>query len=227
MNKTLTGFAVAIVMTWSSVVSGDLIVEYDGLAASFQAPANGTNATGINLTRGAGIDEAAGTNFNSNNFGAVSLANAISANEYLSFGFTVNLGQMLSMSDILVEMDRSATGPDTVYLLFDADNNGFDIGDLLQSSAISDPGSIISFNAGLPANLTAADGVAEFRFYYTGATSLSGTTDIEDDLIGGNSGSVGLQLNGTFVAIPEPGMAIWLLAISAGTICGRRRRCVS
>jgi len=221
MRKTIFCLAAAFCMALSSVSSADLIVEYDGLAAPFQTPFNGAGATGINLTRGAGVDEAAGANFNSNNFTAVTLADAIGGNEYLSFGFTVDAGLQLSMTDILVELDRSATGPDTVYLLFDANANGFDVGDLLESMAIPSTGSVLTFNSGLPVNLTAADGTAEFRFYYSGATSIAGTSDIEDDLIGGNSGSVGLQLNGSFAAIPEPASAILLVGLS---LCGLVRR---
>lgn len=223
MRRTVFGIATVVSLWAASVCSASLVVEYDGLAGAFQAPINGVGATGINLTRGAGIDAASGGNFNSNNFSSATLAEAVASDEYLSFGFSVDSGLQLNMTDIQVELDRSGTGPDTVYLLYDADSNGFDAGDLIESMAIPDPGSVLTFNSGLPPGLDASDGTVEFRFYYSGATNPAGTSDIEDDLIGGTTGSVGLQLNGAFTVIPEPTTAL-IVVVVAGCALIRRRR---
>jgi len=223
MKKTLFGFAAAIGMAVSSACSADLVVEYDGLAGVSQSPVTGIGITGIDLTRGAGITNTAGINFNSRDFSAASLADAITFNEYLSFGFTVNAGFQMSMTDIMVELDRSTTGPTAVYLLFDANNNGFDVGDLLGTDTIAATSSLFTFNSGLPTNLDNSDGLNEFRFYFSGASSLGGTMDIEDDDIGGGSGSVGLQLNGNITVIPEPNSALVLVGLASMLLIRRRR----
>lgn len=201
----------------------DLIVEYLGQNGTTQPSINGLAATGQDLARGAGINQASGGNFNSNGFSTSSttLADAIAADDYLTFGFNVNSGSSIDMTDIIVEMDRSGTGPSTVYLLYDADGGGFDPGDLLQTESIPDPGALLTFNTGLPSGLTSGSGLVEFRFYYSGATSGSGTSDIEDDLIGGN---IGLQLNGSIssIVIPEPGTLGIAGLILAGGLLRRR-----
>lgn len=195
------------------------LVEWDGLAGASQ-PANNlvTGVTGLPLTRGAGISSASGGNFNSNGFSASTLADAILSDEYLSFGATADAGFALDFSTIEVELDRSGTGPDTVYLLSSADSFTSPI----SSEAIRDPGAVLTFDL---SSLDTAEGTTEFRFYYSGASSASGTSDIEDDILGGLSGATGLRLSGLVVAaVPEPTAALFgsLLAGALGLTIARR-----
>ena len=210
-------FAAILSAGLAGQASADLIVEYDGIAGTSQTGTIGTLASSaLDLTRGAGINAATGDSFNSNNFDSATLADAIAADEFLSFGFTP--AAPVDLTDIQVALDRSNTGPTTVYLF--SSIGGFTPGDQITSAAIPDPVAIVNFDISSLTNVSTA---TEFRFYYAGATSGAGTSDIEDDLIGG-SGNVGLQVNGVAAAvIPEPSsMALLGLVGLAGIV--RRRK---
>ena len=214
-KKTILCGAAIGTMAFCGSASADILAEWDGVEGT-TIPANdvATGLTGMDLSRGPGIAEATGSNFNSNGFDdtALDFDDAIAADDYLSFGFTVDSGTV-DLTTILVELDRSSTGPATVGLFSSVD--GFDdASDLIQSFSVSTSGTILTFDV---SSLTGLTGTVEFRFYFFGATSTLGTADIEDDLI--DADATGLQINGT---IPAPG-ALALLGI-AGLAGARRRR---
>ena len=226
MNVSRLLFSLAVATIWVPALCADLVVEYDGLAGVTQSAINGSGISGIDLTRGAGLNAAPGTTFNSNDFDTAStdVFDALISNDYLAFGFSVTGSNSLDVTDILVELDRSGTGPTDVFLLFDGDGDGFEgFDDVLQQFSIPDPGAVLTFNTGLPTGLTSADGINEFRFYFAGATNSAGTSDIEGDLIGGTTGNIGLQINGTFNIVPEPSSTILLLGFSILGLVRRRR----
>ena len=217
MKKVLTLMcAAAAAINLLSPTYGDLIVEYDGVAGTSIAGVTGDLASaGLALTRGAGIAETAGGNFNSNGFNSGTLAEAIAADEFLSFGFTPS--EPIDLTNILVELDRSGSGPTSVFLL--SSIGGFIDGSEIASATPPDPGAILEFDV---SSLTNIASPTEFRFYFTGASSTAGTTDIEDDLIEGGSGAVGLRVNGV-AAVPEPStIALLGLVGLAGAV--RRRK---
>lgn len=215
IKKLVFALLAAVVMTGTA--SADLIVEYEGLAGTSQPGITGVLASSaLDLTRGSGLGEGSGGVFNSNSFSSATLADAISANDFLSFGFTPAVS--VDLTDIQVGIDRSGTGPTTVHLL--SSIGGFTAGSEIASFAIPDPEDTVSFDL---SSLTGVSTPTEFRFYFTGASSSVGTSSIES-ILTGSSGTVGLQVNGVATAaIPEPS-SIALLGLCGLAGAVRRRK---
>ena len=189
----------------------DVVVEYDGLAGTTQPGVTGANvALALDLSRGAGVTASTGSTFNSRGFEGTSLSEAITNDDFLSFGFTPAAGFMFDLMDIQVELDRSASGPTTVELL--SSIGGFTDSASLGAFAVPDPAAILNFSV---SSLTGISTATEFRLYAYGASSSTGTMDIEPISIGGGSGNVGLQVNGT--GVPEPS-AFACLALIPGFV---------
>ena len=189
-----------------STLSADLIVEYDGNTGVSNPGTPGDCITGFDLTRGSGIDQGPGgiNAYSSNGFEAADLDEALSMDEYLTFGFSIATNTVVNLTDIVVDVGRTGTaGPSNISLLFDFAGDGFDAGDVISVTAVPNQSGQLTFT-GLPTGLTSASGFVEFRFYFDGANSQGGRLDIGQS-IGGGSGDVGLQVNGEISKVPEPG----------------------
>ncbi len=201
----------------NSVTSAAILVQWDGSnGPSVSAKDLGSGiGSALDLTRGAGLNQATGGTFNSSGFTVdADLSAAIAANDYLSFGLSPSSGSIIDFSNIVVELDRSPTGPTTVDLFSNVD--GF--ASSLSSFATPDPGALLTFDISA---LTGISAPIEFRIYGYGATGSSGTMDIEADLIDGTA--TGLQINGTVSAVPEPS-SIAIVGLATGILAIRRRR---
>ena len=216
--------SIAASLLFASTTFADAIIEWDGLndafqEASFLAPGVGN----VNLTRGPGIAQASGSNFISDGFFVGgNLQDAINEGDYLSFGFTVDAGNNVDIEDIMVELNRSATGPSVVNLF--SDITGFGGLSVIETQSVpSSGGSVLTFDLSGNANFQDVTGSVEFRLVFNGATFSTGTVGIEDDLIGGDSGQVGLQINGTS-AVPEPASCALVGFMAVGGLAFMRRR---
>ncbi len=213
-------FGIAVLLLAATSARADVLAEWDGVAGSFQSASfEASGITAIDLTRGSGINSATGDNFNSNGFTVGGdLLDAINNNDFLSFGF--NASSSVDLENIVVELDRSGTGPGFVNLFSDV--TGFGAFDVIETKAVPTTGSLLTFDLTGVSAFQGFTGDVEFRFYFNGATSGAGTSDIEDDLIGGNSGQVGLQVNS--VTIPEPSAFALFGLAGLGVVAIRRRK---
>jgi hypothetical protein len=83
---------------------------------------NNPNISSSTISRGAGLTAAGNADrFNATNWALTSIATAISSNNYMQFTITPNAGCDYSISSIVIQIQRSATGPSQIALRSSAD----------------------------------------------------------------------------------------------------------
>ncbi|WP_339661991.1 T9SS type A sorting domain-containing protein [Croceibacter atlanticus] len=137
------------------------------------------NSTSDELSRGAGIGIATGASFNSNGFTETSLANAISANDYVEWSLSANSGYILNISSFEIDYDKSPQGPADISIRTSLDNYGSDI---YTDSGFSDSGVETTVDLSSSPLISSDGGTITFRLYAWNASASNGTFDIEDDL---------------------------------------------
>ncbi len=105
-----------VVFSWGQILTFD----FAGLAGS-EASANSNFNNGSiassTITRGAGLTASGNADrFNATNWALTNIANAISGNKYMEFTITPNSGCDFSVSSIVIQVQRSASGPTQVAL---------------------------------------------------------------------------------------------------------------
>ena len=215
MKKSPLIIAVISLITLNSYSA--VLVGYNTISATSITPINiETEINGLDLSRGNGISEATGASFNSNSWNSTSQPEASINNEYLEFGLVINSGFQVANLSAEFFGDRSNTGPNSIEVFFSTD--GF----LTETSVLNDIDVGISGSTQntipIISNLT---GTIEFRIYGYGATSTSGTFDLEPLRI---DNTYGLTLNGDISAIPEPSSTTLLISIGITLTCRRKRQ---
>jgi hypothetical protein len=177
------------------------------------------NVNGQAITRGAGIV-------------AVAAANSLSSNawtqqttDYVSFGFSVNAGYSVDLSNLIIGTQSSATGPGTMGLFYSGDNFTTNLYSFTQPSA-----SLLSSTVNL-STLTGLTGNVEFRLFQVGTlapngglTASTGTFRLANAVI--NTINTNIQFNGTVnpvSAVPLPA-AFGLFAAGLGLFGAAARR---
>ncbi|MEM9773871.1 MAG: ExeM/NucH family extracellular endonuclease, partial [Chloroflexota bacterium] len=162
-----------------------LVAWLPGNGATVSPAFEATNVTGAALSRGAGVSQTSGGNFNSNNWTqGGDLAAAQSNNDYIEWGFTSTTPFDLSTMDI--RYDRSGSGPTSIVIQVAINGGTFQT--VFTDTSVSSNG---ENNLGI--DLSSLDAVtsATFRLYGFGATSSGGTFDIEDtNLFDGANGLI-------------------------------------
>ena len=114
-------------MSWSQILTFD----FAGLAGSevtANSNFNDLNLGGSTISRGAGLTAAANADrFNATNWAITSIANAVSGNKYVEFTITPNAGYQFSVSSIIVQWQRSATGNTQIVLRSSSDGYTTDL----------------------------------------------------------------------------------------------------
>lgn len=105
-----------VVFSWGQILTFD----FAGLAGS-EASANSNFNNGSiassTITRGAGLTASGNADrFNATNWALTNIANAISGNKYMEFTITPNSGCDFSVSSIVIQVQRSNTGPSQIAL---------------------------------------------------------------------------------------------------------------
>ena len=204
MKKVLLG--VLFILMAFMLNAQDELAEY-GAANTAGTGTVGTSAdvTATGLTRGSGINMANGADFNSNGWGTANanVADAITSNDYLEYTITPVAGSVVSLSSFDIRYDRSNSGPSSLEIQYSLD--GF----ATSGTAIYTDGSVAANSEENLGNslsgVAALQGLEStttvtFRIYCWGASSGSGTFDVEDiagytPAVGGVS--VGIVIRGT------------------------------
>lgn len=239
---------------------GAVITEYDLSAVpvtavdTVAATTSSFAVTSAPLTRGAGIDPAGLTRgFSANNFSltGASVNDAIAANEYFEWGFTVETGAIVSLTSMDFSLRRSATnGPSNFEVrasLDDFATPGTTVAtfNYLGRSSGTAPAVVAPFQwmttdtpgqgdgnlitpialSTVPSLQAIPEGTeVTFRLYVWG--NLTGAAASNTVALGRQSatnGPGGPSIQGIVVAIPEPASFVLTLTGMAGALLVRRR----
>lgn len=127
MPRQLLKIAFLVFAVLNTVDACSQIMTFDfvslaGNEASAASNFNDPNISAGTLTRGAGITASANAQrFNAINWSTVSIPNAVTNNQYMEFTITPAAGCNFSVSSIVIQLQRSATGPSAVALRSSAD----------------------------------------------------------------------------------------------------------
>ncbi len=185
---------------------GELIVAYDaanspaGLAASELL----ADLVPLELTRGAGLSTGTGGTFNSSGW-------TDEPTDYLQWGWSSS--PPLSLTDLNLRYDRSASGPSALEILVSTNGGPFD--SIFVDSDVSELG---EDHVGIDLSHLTGVTSATFRLFGSGASSGGGTFDIEP--LTGVIPDRGIAVSGV-VAVPEPS-AIGLTLVAGISLLLRR-----
>lgn len=109
--------AMMVPVSWGQSI---LTFEFSALAGNEASATSNSNATGLSsssITRGAGLTASTnGSRFNAESWATTSIANAVSGNDHMQFTITPNAGKQFTVSTIVVQWQRSATGNTRIAL---------------------------------------------------------------------------------------------------------------
>ncbi|MFH1121323.1 MAG: T9SS type A sorting domain-containing protein [Bacteroidota bacterium] len=125
-------FALVALLLLPGVGWGQILTfEFAALAggeASAVSNSNDANLTSSTITRGSGLTASAnGGRFNATSWAITSIANAVSGSDYMEFTITPNSGFQFSVSSIVVQWQRSATGNTAISLRSSVDSYATDL----------------------------------------------------------------------------------------------------
>jgi hypothetical protein len=102
--------------SWGQILTFDF-VGLAGSEATANSNFNDSNLTSSTISRGAGLTAAANADrFNATNWSTVSIANAVTNNQYMQFTITPNAGYDFTVSSIVIQLQRSGTGPSAIAI---------------------------------------------------------------------------------------------------------------
>lgn len=115
------------ILGWGQILTFDFAGAL-GSEATLQSNSNNSNLNSSTISRGAGLTASANADqFNSVNWAITSIANAISGNNYVEFTITPKSGFQFTVSSIVVQWQRSATGNSQISLRSSVDSYSSDL----------------------------------------------------------------------------------------------------
>lgn len=133
-NHSYFSAILAFVLLLSCSLSSNaqiLTFEFAALAggeATANSNYNDANLSSSTISRGAGLTASAnGGRFNATNWALTSIANAVSGNNYMEFTITPTAGYQFSVSSIVIQLQRSATGNTMLALRSSVDGYATDL----------------------------------------------------------------------------------------------------
>ncbi|TWU25857.1 hypothetical protein [Bythopirellula polymerisocia] len=211
--------ALVILLFQISQCSADLVVGWDVFDltswgpspfAPTQSSLDLSGTTGI--TRGSGVTTSGTASSNAwggNGFDTTSLANSLTASDFVSFSFTVGSGTSLSLTNIApYNIRRSSTGPSLGQWQYQLGMGSWtSIGSAINwGSTTSSNGNLqsaIDLTSILDLQNVSSGTKVSFRVAnWSGATS--GTWYFNNFFTGSTAYPNDLQVNGTFATVPEP-----------------------
>lgn len=125
--KIVSYFTIILIALLTSNDASGQVMTFDfaslaGSEASAPSNFNDPNVGAGTITRGAGLTASGnGGRFNATNWSTVSIPDAVANNKYMEFTITPSPGCNFSVSSIVIQIQRSGTGPSAVALRSSAD----------------------------------------------------------------------------------------------------------
>lgn len=222
-RKSIITTGVAIFVSFASFCQAQSLFEF--LPASAQStPALAPNSvssgiTVTDLTAGSGLFAEAGSyNWSDWNDTSASATDALAANDFWTWGFTVDSGS-IDLTSLSLALQRSADGPNDVDVQASV-NGGSSFSVLTDSFAGST--TVNTFTAGQIGSVPVLNAGDSIAFSLTGFNSNSpfGTLSLQ----GIPGSTAGLIVTGTPGVIPEPSSICLVTLVTAGVSLRRRRR---
>jgi hypothetical protein len=218
--KTTVVLAALVAVAGSAAASNEVITSWinfgqGGNQASSAVGTQAANVVGNVLTRGSGLTASAASN-------SLSASNwqFSDANDYFTFGFTVDAGYSVDLGSLWLGSRSSNTGPGLMGLFYSGDGFASSLHTFDQSPGSNFVNSIIDLSG-----LTGLTGTVEFRIAMLadvaangGTVSSSGTFRVGDHFDGSNFTEM------RFVGKVVPAPASLALLGLGGLVAGRRRR---
>jgi hypothetical protein len=166
-NLLLAGAALAALTTLAEAqtLTQWALFQEPGNQVATPASNNAAGVTGLDMTRGPGINPSAANNSISAN-GWQNLT----ADDYFSFGFTVDAGFNVDLDELWIATRSSNTGPGFLALRSSVDGFTSDVANFVQSGTLF-TNSIVDLSA-----FTGLTGTVEFRIYAQNDISANGGT---------------------------------------------------
>ncbi len=209
-DRRLATLAVAVcwLLSLTSGASAELIVAYDGANSTDSLPASefDPSITTLDLLRGSGLNSGSGSTYNSSGW-------TDEATDYLQWGWSSS--PPINLTDLDLRYDRSGSGPTGLDIQL-AVNGGAYQSIFVDADVMEAGEEALDIDLSGFLNVTSAS----FRLFGTGASSGTGTFDIEP--LGGVTPDRGIVVNG--VVVPEPSSVGLLLTGIPLALIARRRR---
>jgi|GEM_PF-3658595 len=199
-NKIVWGL-LPLLLLLSGQVSGQILTfDFAGLLggeASANSNFNNANLAISTISRGAGLTASANADrFNATNWALTSTSNAISGNNYMEFSINPNVSYQFSVTSIVINLQRSGTGPSAVALRSSANTYTTNL-DVEKSITDNTTTQTFTFTF-TQSNISSA---VTYRFYmFAEATAGSGG-------IGDGAGN-DITVNGTVASTATPTIAL-------------------
>jgi hypothetical protein len=206
---TLAATLVALLNLTVGAQAG-LLVAYDGANSTGALPASEFDPllTPIDLMRGSGLNAGTGATYNSSGW-------TDEATDYLEWGWSSS--PPINLTDLDLRYDRSGSGPTSLDIQLSVNGGAYQT--IYTDTDVLDTGED-ALDIDLSSFLDVTS--ASFRLFGFGASSASGTFDIEP--LGGVTPDRGIVVNGV-AAVPEPSSLGLLLAAGLPLALIVRRRC--
>ena len=131
MKHLYTLFTVLLLLTvngWGQILTFEFSA-LGGNEATAGSNFNNANLSSSTISRGAGLTASSNSGrFNATSWAATSIDNAVSGNDYMEFTITPNSGFQFSISSIVMQWQRSATGNTAVAIRSSADSYATNLG---------------------------------------------------------------------------------------------------
>lgn len=187
----------ALVFAAAAPVSAGTIAAYDTINGVSVAPTIVQPViSASDITRGSGLSQNTGSDFNSRGWDEADLLGAAIGGDFLEWSLSASVTYTLQTLDIAY--DRSPTGPSTINLFASVDGGSFT--SIFVDTVIDVSGETNSID--LTASALDFGGINDvtFRLFGWGASSSAGTFDLETGNVG-NGNQFGLSILGV---VPLP-----------------------
>ncbi len=216
-------------LVFHATANGAVLLQFNfsgnlGNEASEPAVNVAPGITAFDLVRGAGLTAGGASGTTANTFQSLSWGGT-DADDYLSFSFSVSVGNLVDLETLTLNSLSTGAGPGTLGLFYSGDSFVTSLYTFNQSGSNAN---ITTGNSIDLATLTNLSGIVEFRIREIGDSRAdnSGVTSNGGAFRISNFGASPMTLSGSITAVPEPSSlaCLGLLKMVGAGVVRRRKQ---